>query len=76
VIVAAFFVGAGSVLAGWAAESAGWDVLLIACGVAWALSAFAFVAAVVLTSRRAGRPMWRVVYDAFRSLLRFMVEVG
>jgi hypothetical protein len=76
VALAAVLVGGVAVLAGYVAEWRGWDGFLIGLVVAWAVAAVTFTVAVAVRSRRSGRPFWRVAWDGFRGLLRFIIEVG
>lgn len=76
VALAALGVGAVAVLAGYVAEWRGWDGFLIGLGAAWIVAAITFTVAVAVTSRRSGRPFWRVTWDALRALFRFVIEVG
>lgn len=76
VALAALIVGGMAVLAGYITDWRGWDGFLIGLAVAWVFAAVMFVVAVVVTSRRTGRPIWRVAWDGVRALFRFMIETG
>ena len=74
VAVVAIVIGGASVLAGYVAEWQGWHGLVVGLSVAWLVGAVAFVAAVLVSSRRSGRPFWWVAWDGVRGLLRFVFE--
>ncbi len=76
VALAALVIGGFAVLAGYFAEWRGWHGVLVGLLVAWAVAALAFTVAVGVSSRRSGRPFWRVAWDTVRGLLRFIVETG
>lgn len=74
VAVVAVLIGGAAVLAGYVAEWQGWHGVIVGLSVAWLVGAIAFVAAVLVSSRRSGRPFWRVAWDGVRGLLRFIFE--
>lgn len=54
----------------------GWDGFLIGLAVAWVVAVSHIRRALVVTSRRTRRPLWRVAWDGVRALFRFMIETG
>lgn len=76
IALAAILIGGFAVLAGYIGEWQDWNGVVIAFAVGWLLGAVAFVVAVGVASRRAGRPFWRVAWDALRGLLGFIFEAG